>query len=227
MVAFLLAATATLAVFMYVKGVRDEAKGGSDTIEVVVAKEDIPAGARLDELINEGQFEFVGFEGDQVVEGAVIELDQLVGRETAFPILAGEQISTVRLRGSKTQLPGGTLGIPPGHIALTLPLEVSRTAGNAVKRGDHVIVYGHFPKDAENVTFTSTLVKDVQVLKVDNPIGGSSGTTDSVLVTMALKPKDAERVVFGQGKGEVWLGLLPPGQAGVHTTPTVIGKVLR
>jgi hypothetical protein len=108
-----------------------------------------------------------------------------------------------------------------------LPLEVSRTAGNAVKRGDHVIVYGHFPKDAENVTFTSTLVNDVQILKVDDPIGGSSGTADSILVTMALKPADAEKVVFGQGKGEVWLGLLPPGQQGVHSTPIVIGKVLR
>jgi pilus assembly protein CpaB len=227
MVALLLAATATLAVFMYVKGVRDEAKGGGDSIEVVVAKEDVPAGTRLDELISAGQFEFVAYEEDQVVDGAVTELDELVGRETAFPILAGEQISTVRLRGSKTQLPGGTLGIPAGHVALTLPLEVSNTAGNAVKRGDHVIVYGHFPKDSENVSFTSTLVDDVQILKVDNPIGGSGGSGDSILVTMALKPTDAEKVVFGQGKGQVWLGLLPPGQDGVHSTPIVVGRVQR
>jgi pilus assembly protein CpaB len=227
MVAFLLAATATLAVFMYVQGVREEADGGGDTIEVVVAKEDIPAGTRLDVLIEEGQFETVAFEEDQVVDGAVTALPQLEGRETSFPILAGEQISTVRLRGSQQQIAGGALGMPEGHVALALPLEVARTAGNAVKRGDHVTVYGHFPKDAENATFTSTLVNDVLILKIDDPIGGASGTSDSILVTMALKPADAEKVVFGQGKGEVWLGLLPPGQTGEHSTPVVIGKVLR
>ena len=226
-VAFLLAATATLAVFMYVKGVRDEATGGSGTIEVLVAKEDIPAGTRLDDLVSEGQFEQVSFADDQVVDGAVTSLSDLQGRETSFPILAGEQISTVRLRGSTKQLPGGTLGIPAGHVALTIPLEAPRSAGNEVKRGDHVIVYGHFPKDAENQTFTSTLVNDVQILKVDDPVGGGGTAEDIVLVTMALKPTDAEKVVFGQGKGEVWLGLLPPGQRGVHSAPVAVARVLR
>jgi pilus assembly protein CpaB len=227
-VAFLLAATATLAVFMYVKGVKDEASGGGGKIEVVVAKEDIPAGTRLDDLVSEGQFETVAFDEAQVVDGAITTLSELQGRETAFPILAGEQISSVRLRGSTKQLPGGTLGIPAGYVALTVPLESANTAGSAVKRGDHVIVYGHFPKDAENITFTSTLVNDVQILKVDDPIGGTGASgAATLLVTMALKPTDAEKVVFGQGKGEVWLGLLPPGQTGVHSAPVVIGKVLR
>jgi hypothetical protein len=46
-------------------------------------------------------------------------------------------------------------------------------------------------------------------------------------VTMALRPRDAQRVVFGQENGSVWLGLLPPGQAGTAQPPFTTGQVVR
>jgi pilus assembly protein CpaB len=220
-VAFLLAATATLAVFMYVKGVRDEATTGGDTVRVLVAKEDVPAGTRLDDLVSDGQFETVSVEEDQVVEGAVTTLTELSGRETSFPILAGEQISSARLRGSAKQLPGGTLGIPSGYVALTLPLDSARIVGDVVKRGDHVIVFGHFPKEETTVT----LAPDVQVLKVQDPFesGVSSETTE---ITLAVRPLDGQEIVFGQNMGTVWLALVPPNEQGKKVTPITFAKVV-
>ena len=64
--------------------------------------------------------------------------------------------------------------------------------------------------------FTVDLVPDAQVLRVTNETQSTNGTSSNgdVFVTLALLPADAQRVVFSQEEGSVWLALLPPGEKG-------------
>jgi pilus assembly protein CpaB len=222
LVAVLLAGVATAAVYMYVRGVQEGVQTDSETVQVVVAKEDIPAGARLDELISQGMFTTRAFPRDVVIEGAVVSLEDLQGAQTSSPILAGEQISVARLRG-EAEVGGGLLGIPQGMKAVSLPLDAPRAVGAAVQQGDHVTVYATVPMPSGNTTLT--LVPDVQLLRVSTVAGDP--TAGVVVVTMALTPEDAQKVVFTMESGKVWLSLLPPNEAGTDEKPVTLGDLTR
>jgi pilus assembly protein CpaB len=233
-VAVVFAAVAAGAVFMYVRGIEEESRAEGVRVPVVVSKEDIAPGTKLNPLLSSGMFVSAEFPRTVLIRGVVTSLQQLQGQETSSPILAGEQISVARLRG-EAEFGGGVLGIPPRHKALTIPLETHRAVGSALRTGDHVSVYATFQevgqatptKDVPGVTVT--LVPDVQVLQVSAPSSGGLGTSaqgsSSLLVTMALEPQDAQRVIFAMERGQVWLGLLPPNEAGAEEPPLSFREV--
>ena len=229
MVAFLLAMSATFVVYLYMKGVENRSTGGA-MVAVVVSDEDIPAGTQLDELIAEEHFSTIRVPEDAVVRDAVLSVQELNGRETSAPVLAGEQISTTRLRGSE-QLPGGNLGIPNGYQALTLPLESPRLAGGAIQQGDHVTLYGTFTNIASAKgnapAATSTLVADVEVLEVTTSEVTEDTADTTQMVTLALKAGDAQKVVFAQEQGSVWMTLLPPNEKGTDSGTTTAAELVR
>src|SRR6266540_4672399 len=107
----LLAVGATAAVFLYVRGVKHQATGRGAMTTVIVGRQDIPAGSRLDNLISSGGFTTLQIPANAVVQGAITDLNQLHGRTTNSFLLQGEQITTARLQGS-TAPTGGVLGIP-------------------------------------------------------------------------------------------------------------------
>jgi pilus assembly protein CpaB len=233
--ALLLALLATVLVFLYVKNVKDTAEEGGDKVAVVVAKEDIPAGTQLDDLVSGGSFDTESFPEEAVVRGAVTDLQELEGQTTSAAIIAGEQMSTARLQGNEQPL-GGNLGIPKGYLAVTVPLDHSRVTGGAIQRGDHVTIFGTFSNagadgggGASTAGATVTLVPDVKVLELDlsqeDGAAAEAGTTNEI--TLALRARDAQKVIFGQEQGTVWLGLIPPGETGKANPPTTLFKVVK
>ncbi|MDQ3940655.1 MAG: Flp pilus assembly protein CpaB [Actinomycetota bacterium] len=227
-VAFLLAMSATMVVYLYMRGVEARSGTGGSLVSVIVADRDIPAGTQLDDLMADGAFSAERIPQDALVRGAVTDLADLKGRETSAAIVAGEQITTTRLRGSR-QLPGGSLGIPDGFQALTLPLEAPRVAGGAVHQGDNVTIFGTFTNVASASgtapASTVTLVPTVEVLKIDVPQAGGTNTT--TYVTLSLRPRDAQKVVFAQEQGSVWMSLLPPDQKGAFGRPVNAVQLVR
>lgn len=226
--ALILALTATVAVFLYVQGIEDDRASGPTMVDVIVAKEDIPVGTNLNDLLSEGGFETRSVPEDTVVEGAVTSLTQLEGEETGAAILAGEQITTARLQGSE-QLPGGALGIPADHQALTLAVNAPQGAGAAVRSNDQVMVYASFDKGPDGEPVTVTLVPNVEILKVTNSVAGDAEATasDELLVTMALRPKEAQKVVFAQHEGTVYFALQAPAEESAMANPVTIFTVVR
>lgn len=228
-IAFVLAGIATMVVYLYLLGVQRESTGGQ-MVSVVVSEQDVPAGTDLDELISNGAITTRSVPRSALVRGAVTQLEGLKGRETSAAIAAGEQITTARLRGSE-QLPGGSLGIPTGYQALTLPLEGPRLAGGLVQRSDHVTIYGTFTNIASgqgsSPASTVTLVPDVQVLKTASSAPQEAGANSTYWITLALKPKDAQKVVFAQEQGSVWMSLLPPDEKGTASRPVNAVQLVR
>jgi Flp pilus assembly protein CpaB len=140
--ALILATVATAAVFLYARGVREEARTGGALTTVIVSRVDIPANTDLDRLIAEGQFTTKEIPTDAVVEGAVTSVSQLRNKRNNAFILAGEQIPLSRVEGAR--VPGGVLSIPEGHQALTVSLGAPRAIGAALAGGDNVTVFATF-----------------------------------------------------------------------------------
>ena len=140
--ALILATLATVGVFLYSKGVKEDALGGGAVVEVVVSKVDIPANTDLNQLIEDEEFALLQVPSDAVVEDAVTDISQLKGRRNSVFILEGEQIPLSRVEGG--EVPGGVIGIPDGHQAMTVALNAPRAVAGALAGGDNVTIYATF-----------------------------------------------------------------------------------
>ncbi|MCI0636144.1 MAG: Flp pilus assembly protein CpaB [Actinobacteria bacterium] len=236
--ALILATLATAGVFMYSRGVQEEAKTGGTTVPVVVTTVDIPARTDLDQLIRDDQFKIIQVPASVVVDGAVTSVDQLAGKNNSVAILAGEQIPVARISGN---VPGGALAIPEGMQAITVSLDAPRGVAGAINSGDHVTIYSTFKnvsgRGVARETVTVVLVPTAELLAVFRPFtsstfGGDEAATTgeqlpgSLTVTVALTPEDAQRFVFSMESGSVWFGLLPPDDSGQPMEPITYAQVV-
>lgn len=237
--ALILATLATAGVFMYSRGVQEEAKTGGTMVQVVVSKVDVPARTNLDQLIKDDQFRIIQVPESVVVDGAVTSLDQLAGKSNGVAILAGEQIPVARISGN---VPGGALAIPKGMEAITVSLDASRGVAGAINSGDQVTIYGTFTDftdidTGEKIpTTTTVLVPTAELLAVFRPLAstpfGSDDATateqlpNSLAVTIALSPEDTQKFVFTMETGRVWFGLLPPDENGQPLQPISFAQVV-
>jgi pilus assembly protein CpaB len=238
--ALVLATLATVGVFLYANGVKEEAKSGGDMVAVVVSKVDIPANTNLNVLITDDQFKIIQVPEVAVVEGAVTSVDQLRDKNNSLAILAGEQIPVARIQGEGT-VPGGALGIPNGHEAITVSVEAPRAVAGAIGVGDNLTVYGTYrgfqtPAGKKVPTLTTVLVPLAEVLAVYQPNYGDSGTlgtsgsqrgSGTISLTLALTPVDAQRMVFTMETGSVWFGLLPPNADGTQLQKITLVQVIK
>ncbi len=244
--ALILATVATAGVFLYTRGVREDAKTGGSLVQVIVSSDDIPANTDLNAVISEGGFVTREIPKDALVEGAISEVSQLRNRRNNVFIVAGEQIPLSRVQGGKVV--GGVLSIPEGHQAITVSLDSPRAVGAALAGGDNVTVLATFTdvtvSEKKGQTTTSAgqptaaaatvvLVPQVEVLRVFVPttttgIGGegSADTTGNIGVTLAFLPEEAQRFVFALEQGSVYLSLLPPGAEGVELAPLTVDSIV-
>ena len=140
--ALILATLATVGVFLYSRGVKSDALEGGDVVQVVVSKVDIPANSDLNAFIEDEQFGLQELPADAVVADAITDISQLRGRRNSVFILAGEQIPLSRVEGG--EIPGGVIGIPEGHQAMTVALNAPRAVAGALAGGDNVTIYATF-----------------------------------------------------------------------------------
>jgi len=127
-------------------------------------------------------------------------------------IAKGELITTSEF-GQYVTAPGAGLQIPPGHNAVTMSVAAPQGMANYAQPGDIVDVYVTLKQQTE--TITKLLLSNVQVLS-NHPAGMQSSqngatSTGEVMLTLALTPDQAERVIFAKENGSLWFGLVRPG----------------
>jgi pilus assembly protein CpaB len=238
--ALVMATLATVGVFLYTQNA-EKGPAVGEMVAVVVSNEDIPANTNLNVLIAGDQFKTIQVPEVAVVEGAVTSVDQLRDKTNSLPILAGEQIPVARIQGEGT-VPGGALGIPNGHEAITVSVDAPRAVAGAIGVGDHLAVYGTYsgfstPAGKKIPTLTTVLVPLAEVLAVYQPnygddSGGLAGASaqrgsGAVTMTLALTPVDAQRMVFTMETGSVWFGLLPPNDDGTQLQKITFVQVVK
>ena len=236
-----LAALASVALITYVNGLEKKAYAGVETLDVYVAKSTIPVGTTVEQAASKGWIDKTPVPQKVVAAGAVTSLDQIRGRVAQVTILSGEQL--VSARWTTPERFGTALPIPQDRQAITVEVSTPPGVGGFVQPGDHVSLIGQFdmavPKtgvwaNVSDPTMARFVLQDVPVLAVGQSIAGgttanegdraaakdknsSSATTGTVLLTLAVKPADAETVAFVAFGGKMWFTLLPSGQSPVRT----------
>jgi pilus assembly protein CpaB len=241
--ALILATLATVGVFLYSQGVKEDARSGGDLVTVVVSKVDIPANTDLNALIRDGKFTTRDFPRESLVDQPVRQLSELQGRRNAVTIFAGEQIPVGRIQSAVT---GGALAIPAGHQAMALDLSPDRVISGLISGGDDVAVWASFSDveirrldpQAQNIqslpAFDATVVlaPEVEVLSVIRPsltdVTGETteDITGSLQVILAFEPEEAQKMVFALEMGTVYMSLIRPGEDGKQLRAIGVGELI-
>ena len=183
MLALVLATLATAGVFLYSRGVKEDARQGGDLATIVVSKVDISANTDLNDLIRDEMFTTRDVPKDALIDDPITQVSQLRNRRNSVYIFAGEQIPVARVQGG--EVPGGLLSIPEGHQAMTVALEAPRAISGALAGGDNVAIYATF-NDVEITLFEgagsgvgTSFLKSVQAdIRAAEAAQASNGSLD-------------------------------------------------
>ncbi|MET1059031.1 MAG: Flp pilus assembly protein CpaB [Nocardioides sp.] len=213
-----IAAMGTLMVFLYVQGAESRANERYDAVQVLRAVKPIEAGESFDAATQASKFQLESVARDQVLDGSQTDLTSLRGLVATQAIYPGEQIIAAKWSG-QVEAPT-SLAIPKGMMAISVNLTDPARVAGFVNPGSEVSIFMTGDGGSSGgAPFARTLMDRVTVLGVGTTSTIKSTKTSGdgeqiveelprTLMTLAVKQRDAERVIFAARNGELAFGLL-------------------
>jgi pilus assembly protein CpaB len=233
--ALVLAGLGTLVLVLFVSSAEDRALEGEEVVEVLVVQDDIPAGTPAGELGDTVETEKVPAKVANA--GAVSDLSQLSGLVAAVNLIPGDQLTAARFTTPEQFSPSRSqIAVPTGLLEITVTLDPARTVGGTITPGDTVAVISSFTSDGEvtGLTLNKVLVTNVQGAPVTVAPTDDDGTaTDSrpaapegsLLVTLAVDARSAQRIAFTAEYGTMYLAREPADAPAGATDPETVGSI--
>ena len=212
--ALLLALVGTVVLVAYVRGADARALEGVETVEVLVVDRPVPAGTPADQLADLVRTELLPAKA--AAEGRVQDLAELAGRVADVDLQQGEQLLAARFSDPEDLAAPGTVAPPEGASEVSILLEPQRAVGGRLAAGDSVGVHVSL-ESRTHVLLHRVLVTQVQGAPApaeaedgtQTASSGGAAPSASLLVTLGLRPEQAEAVVFAMENGTGWLSLEP------------------
>jgi Flp pilus assembly protein CpaB len=137
--ALVLAAIATTAVYAYVSGIEDQTLKGERTEPVLISTQTLKSGMSGNEILEAGAYDSKEVPVRYVLPGALATPEEISGLTLSDDIAAGEQITAQRFAESEQD--AFFAEFPAGTEALSLPYEYLRGVASHMKAGDRVNAY--------------------------------------------------------------------------------------
>ena len=231
--AALIALVGVVAVIMYAKGADARAVAANQPVAVYVSKAAVPASTTLKDAVRQGLIVKTQVAAKAAPLGALSEVnDQNSNLLAVTDIAPGEYIQSARFGTTPT----GTkaIEVPQGMVAVSVQLSDPARVGSFVTPGTHIAIFDWYKikaigddakskaLNAADVNGTSVLLDDVLVIGMGdaalNPgqTQGGDGTKDgqapaagapSFLVTVAVSPQNAARLIHGINNGNLYAAL--------------------
>lgn len=226
LLAVFIALLAAGGVYVYIKGVEKKAQQVQvKNVPVVLAKEAIPARTVIEaKMLDVKQLPEPAVTADMIKDPKEIE-----GKVTTSAIIVGEIIQRPKIAAKGAGM-GLSFIVPHGKRALTIKTDDVQGVAGLIKPGDFVDVLSTFdiPKQTSDKSSQSqateslavTVLQNAQVLALDQMMEARPPEQDAAkqatsapqlyaLVTLAVLPKEAERVHLLFQKGPLRLTLRP------------------
>ncbi|HEY2253437.1 MAG TPA: Flp pilus assembly protein CpaB [Planctomycetaceae bacterium] len=179
-----------------------------DTVPVLVAKQEIGAGVKLDPA----QVAFEEWPRENVPLGAVTELAQYEDRACKVRTYPGDVILQAKL-GEKGEY-GASTTIPKGMRVATVPVNMTTVNSGMIRPGDRIDVlctYTYKRPGTQEASRTKTVLEYIEVFAIDRNREGEGNDSNkgakaenlSVLVT----PEQAHILMLAASKGKLQMSL--------------------
>lgn len=238
-VALLLAAVATVALNNYVQGERQDAVQAADPRAVFVAGQFIPAGTTVAAAkAQPGLLVQTTVPGTSVPAGAITDLTTVPdGLVFSIPVAEGQFIVQSALGTSVVNQEA--FEVPEGLVAVAVDVTATQGVANFLDPGDRITILAHLATGGEapaspdgegtgGQTTTRLLLQNVEILAVGRRVTGGAPANEVVVqrddetltITVAVTPSDAEKLIFATLEGTVHVALLPPNVGGFDEVTT-------
>lgn len=221
-VAALLAVCGVGAVVLYAQGASQRALSESQPVAVYVTDKLVPAGTTLGDAISKGLLERTSVPRTSAPAGALNEVsktnDTLVAVNDIQP---GEFVLSARF--TTTAVGEQAISVPQGQVAVAAQLSDPAKVGSFVRPGSRIVVFDTYTQPvaagaAQSTSVgqaTKVLLPDALVIAVgstsltpaEDGAAAPAAGGDTVLVTLALSPDDAARLVHAIQTGKLYAGL--------------------
>lgn len=208
--AIVLAVLAGFLVVGYVSKADDRAIADLSPVDVLVVTEEIPQGTPADEVSNAVALEQVP--ASSAVPGSIESLDAVEGLIATDTLYPGEQVLRSRFASSIDLEATTGVEIPDGFHEVTVQLTSERVLGGHVSAGDSVALFASSDEQTRLILH-KVLVTRVQggatTVQEDDGTATNQAPADSLFVTLAVNPADAQMVVHAAEFYGIWLSQEP------------------
>jgi pilus assembly protein CpaB len=194
-----------------------------EKVKLLVAKKGLPLGQMLKKPAN--LFAEKQFTKDDAPKDAVTDFKALEGKTLRRPLRPGDHVFPDDISDGPV-----TLEVPPGHRAVGLRVTIDAIAsGFASLPGSKVDIIWNMKGNNADQTFSMKLLQNTLVLAADMQDRVVEGrAVPASVVTLALTPKDAERVSLASENGTLRLVLRRPDDDSISKAePTKLSDVIR
>ena len=215
------------AVMVYASAADSRAVAGQRLQTVFIAARLVPSGTSAADAVAQGLIVPSQVLAKGVPPGALSTVDNANGKLLALTDIApGEFVLSARF--GTTPLGQSAIAVPDGQVAISLTLADPARVGTFVTPGSHIVIYDTYSPSvaltggAAGVKQTRVLLDDVLVIAMGSVSltpsaqAGGQAATAGALVTVALAPDTATKLVHGIQTGTLYAGL-----SGTDTKPNL------
>jgi pilus assembly protein CpaB len=235
--ALLVALVGAVAVIGYAHHADDRAVAGQKVTTVYIAGKDVPQGTSAKSAVDRGLISLKEVVAKGAPQGALTRMPSAPDTQVALSTITAGSIVLADRFGRPSQVQT-TSGVPAGRVAISVGMSDPAGVKAYLERGSHIVIYdtfnargksgklttygAHLNDDKTTVRGTGVVLPDVPVLSVRSPKNGATGQNSSspvngtLLVTVAVTPGDATRLVHAIQTGNLYFGLLG---SGAHVDP--------
>jgi len=244
--AVVLAILGTVMLVNYVGGADQRAMAGTQTTDVAVVQKEIAAGTSVSGFGDSVQIKQVPT--NMVTDGALADLKDVQEKVAAMKLLPGDQLSDARLSDAATFQGSNPVKVPDDMQQLSFSVTADRVVGGQLLPADHTALYLSYNQGVEpgtsDVPATKNTLRKVLVISVQADTQGASNTPatqtakpstvapdtvgpTSYVVTVALAPADAIKLVHAAEFGHIWVAKEVSGDAGTSPESLFKGDVFK
>jgi pilus assembly protein CpaB len=203
------------------------ASGEQPGVEVIVAANDIPVGARLEEK----DLKTALIPESDVPPNSFHDTSKIVGRGVVLPIAKGDFVLRSKLAGERAGSGLAAL-IPPGMRAVSVRVNDVMSVAGFVQPGSRVDVLVTGAAVGQSEDETRTVLQNVAVIAAGKNLERSSTgeAQSSPVITLLVSPDDAQRLAMASSEGHIQLALRNPldteqSDSGTTSFSAVFGKL--
>lgn len=215
LISFMLALTAAIAVYIYLKSLEKPKKMIEDTT-ILVAVETIPARS----LIDKSMITSIEVTDNTIFNDYIKDSSEIIGKYTKETIMKNEGFHKDKLiHKGEEEL---SLKIDKSHRAITINATGDSGVARLIKPGDFVDVVAYLPEKTDGTKIirpdiTKLMLQNIEVIALDEQLSREENKTDkepekeatTFLVTLSVKSIHLERLTLAESIGNLKLALRP------------------
>lgn len=217
-IALIFAILATSLIYYYLVNLEVNSKKVEPTKEVVIARETIYPKTR----ITKEMIEVKELKEGSIPPSIYKDIKDVIGRIAKETIYGGEPVNERRLADDLYKKEHLSYSIPKGYRAITLPYNLVMGVGGFIQPGDYVDVIGIYDINLspKQQVIAKIFLQNVQVLAVggSTEINTEKDKKEIKTITLAVTPKDAEKLTFTSERASLKLMLRSIGEGDFSDT---------